>query len=85
MFIVILIIVLMNVFTSTGWLDLLNKIFKPTYDLLHFIVPLTVVTSLLFVLVPIWFSKITFIWLVGCVVYVLVGFFLCCFPNDEVD
>jgi len=85
MFIIILIIVLMNFFTSTGWLDLLNKIFKPTYDLLHFIVPLTVVTSILFVLVPIWYPTLTFTWLVGCTTYVLVGFFLCCSPNNKVE
>jgi hypothetical protein len=83
MYLVILILVLVNFFTSTGWLDLLNKIFKPTYDLLHFIIPLTIVTSLLFVLVPIWFPNIIVAWILGCLAYLVVGFLLVCFPNEE--
>lgn len=84
MFLVILIIVLVNFLTSTGWLDLLNRIFKPTYDLLHFIIPLTVITTLLFVLVPIWFPKIVAEWIGGCILYLVGGFLLACFPNEEI-
>ena len=80
MYIVILVLVLLNFFTSTGWLDLLNKIFKPTYDLLHFIVPLTIVTSFSFVLVPIKFPSIVVEWLIGCFFYVVIGVVMACIP-----
>lgn len=83
MFLVILIIVLINFLTSTGWLHLLNKIFKPTYDLLHFIVPLTITTSLLLVLVPIWCPSITFGWLVGFFFYLVIGAVICGIPDKE--
>lgn len=83
MYLVIFILVLINFFTSTGWLELLNKIFKPTYDFLHYIIPLTITTSILFVLIPIWFPNIIGSWIVGCIVYLLIGFLLICFPNKK--
>lgn len=83
MFVIILIIVLVNFFTSTGWLDLLNRIFRPTYDLLHFIIPLTIVTSLSIVLVPIKFPNIIVGWIVGCFFYIVIGAIMCCKSNRE--
>jgi|JI10StandDraft_1071094.scaffolds.fasta_scaffold2176649_2 hypothetical protein len=83
MYIVILVLVLLNFITSTGWLDLLNKIFKPTYDLLNFIIPLTVITSFLIVLVPIKFPSITVTWVVGCFFYIFIGAILACIPDKE--
>jgi len=83
MYIVILILVLLNFFTSTGWLDLLNKVFRPTYDLLHFIIPLTILTSFLFVLVPIKYPSIVVEWIIGCIFYVGIGAVIACIPDKE--
>ena len=80
MYIVILVLVLLNFFFFFCWLDLLNKIFKPTYDWLHCIVPLTIVTSFSFVLVPIKFPSIVVEWLIGCFLYVVIGVVMACIP-----
>lgn len=82
MYIIILVLVLANLFASVGWLSYLSKltgVYLEDYSVLF-----TIVTSLVFVIVPAFFPQVGLLWIVGILVYIILGFYICAKEGDEI-
>lgn len=74
MYIVILIVVLLNFFSTLGWLSLLTNLLNHKINFERYIVFLSVVVDFVFILLPIFFPNITVEWILFVLFYLLIGF-----------
>lgn len=76
MFIIILILVLLNFFSTLGWLSLLTNLSKNKINFERYFIFISVVIDFAIVLVPNFYPKIIFEWILFVLFYLIVGFLI---------
>ena len=76
MYLVILILVLLNFFSTLGWLSLFTNLSNHKINFERYFVFKSVLMDFVFILVPIFFPKIIVEWILFVIFYLLVGFYI---------
>lgn len=76
MYIVILILVLLNFFSTLGWLSLLTNLFKHKINFERYFVFKSVIIDFAIVLVPNFYPHIVVEWILFVSFYLIVGFLI---------
>jgi hypothetical protein len=76
MYLVILILVLLNFFSTLGWLSLFTNLSNHKINFERYFVFKSVLMDFVFILVPIFFPNIIVKWILFVVLYLIVGFYI---------
>lgn len=76
MFVVILILVLLNFFSTLGWLSLLTNLVKHKINFERYFVFKSVVMDFVFILVPNFFPQFIGQWILFVIFYLIIGFLI---------
>jgi len=76
MYLVILILVLLNFFSTLGWLSLFTNLLNHKINFERYFVFKSVLMDFVFILVPIFFPKIIVEWILFVILYLLIGFYI---------
>lgn len=76
MYIVILVLVILNFFSTLGWLSLLTNLAKHKINFERYFVLKSVILAFVFLFVPIYYPTIIVEWILFILFYLIVGFFI---------
>ena len=76
MYLVILVLVLLNFFSTLGWLCLLTNAINHKINFERYFVFTSVLMDLIFLFVPIYYPSIIIKWILFVIFYLVVGFFI---------
>jgi len=76
MYLVILFLVILNFFSTLGWLSLFTNLSNHKINFERYFVFKSVLMDFVFILVPIFFPQIIVEWILFVILYLIVGFYI---------